>query len=241
LNLGALFADHVGLGPAFLAGLATFFTPCVLPLIPAWLVLVTGLSFEALSAAEGRSRAALLGPTFFFVLGFSAVFTLLGAAAGLLGGFLENIENIAWLLRAAAGAVMIFFGASLAGLISPAFLNRERRVDLARRPLGLAGSWVVGLGFAAGWTPCVGPVLASILALAATESTAGEGARLLAVFSLGLGLPFLVLAGAFSRGLAWLARVRPLARRAGQVLGLGLMGLGLLVLTGRLTMAFWPE
>ena len=236
MNLGALFANHVDLGSAFLAGLATFFTPCILPLIPAWLVMVTGLSFEALSAAEGRS--ALLGPTLFFVLGFAAVFTLLGAAAGFLGGFLENT---AWLLRVAAGAVMIFFGASLAGFISPAFLNRERRADLARRPLGLAGSFVVGLGFAAGWTPCVGPVLASILALASTESSAGEGARLLAVFSLGLGLPFLVLAGAFSQGLAWLARARPLARRAGQILGLGLMGLGLLVLTGRLSTAFWPE
>ena len=240
MNLGALFADHVDLGSAFLAGLATFFTPCVLPLIPAWLVLVTGLSFEALSDPEGpaRSRAALLGPTLFFVLGFSAVFTLLGAAAGLLGEFLANM---AWLLRVAAGAVMIFFGAVLAGFISPAFLNRERRADLARRPLGLAGALVAGLGFAAGWTPCVGPVLASILALAAAESSAGEGARLLALFSLGLGLPFLVLAGAVSRGLAWLARVRPLARRAGLVLGLGLMGLGLLVLTGRLSAALWPE
>lgn len=236
MNLGALFAYHVDLGSAFLAGLATFFTPCVLPLIPAWLVMVTGLSFEALSAAEDRSP--LLGPTLFFVLGFSVVFTLLGAAAGLLGGVLENM---AWLLRAAAGAVMIFFGATLAGFISPPFLNRERRAALARRPLGLAGSFVVGLGFAAGWTPCVGPVLASILALAAAESSAGEGARLLAVFSLGLGLPFLVLSGAFSHGLAWLARVRPLARRAGRILGLGLMALGLVVLTGRLSTAFWPE
>ena len=232
MNLGALFVDNIDLGSAFLAGLATFFTPCVLPLIPAWLVLVTGLSFEDLSApGPRRSPAAMLWPTLFFVLGFTAVFTLLGAAAGLLGGFLRDQ---AWLLRAAAGLIMIFFGASLAGFISPAFLSRERRADLTRRPLGLAGAFVAGLGFAAGWTPCVGPVLASILALAATENSAGEGARLLAFFGLGLGLPFLALAGAWGQGLAWLVRARPLARRAGLILGLVLMGLGLLVLTGRL-------
>ena len=232
MNLGALFVEHIGLGSAFLAGAATFFTPCVLPLVPAWLVMVTGLEFEELTAPGSRQPlAAMFGPTLFFVLGFVTVFTLLGAAFGLFGEFLRDK---AWLLSGAAGLSMIFFGACLAGFISPSFLNREKRVALTRRPLGLAGAFVVGLGFAAGWTPCVGPVLASILALAATETSAARGALLLAVFGLGLGLPFLALAGAWSHGLSWLARVRPLARRAGKVLGLGLMVLGLLVLTGRL-------
>jgi len=232
LNLSTLVLNQVDLGSAFLAGLAIFFTPCVLPLIPAWLVLVTGLSFEELSATGARRPfSALFWPTLFFVAGFTAVFTLLGLAAGFLG---EVLQSQAWLLRGAAGVLMIFFGASLAGFIAPGFLSRERRINLTRRPLGLAGAFVVGLGFAAGWTPCVGPVLASILALAATESSAAEGAGLLAVFGLGLGVPFLVLSGAWGKGLAWMARVRPLAGRAGRILGLGLMVLGLVVLTGNL-------
>ncbi|GHV56602.1 cytochrome C biogenesis protein CcdA [Deltaproteobacteria bacterium] len=232
MNLGALFLNHVDFGAAFAEGLLTFFSPCVLPLVPAWLALVTGLSFDEL-AAEGRRgpawTGALFWPTLLFVLGFVAVFASLGAAAGFLGDLLRSHAR---LLRWVTGALMIFFGCCLAGFVSPAFLMRERRAEMTRRPLGLAGSFAAGLVFAAGWTPCVGPALASILALAAAESSAGQGAGLLAVYGLGLGLPFLALASAWGAGLTFLARIRPLARRAGQVMGAGLIIMGLLVLTG---------
>ncbi|MDR1044237.1 MAG: cytochrome c biogenesis protein CcdA [Candidatus Adiutrix sp.] len=235
MNLGALFIEQVGFGAAFTAGLLAFFSPCVLPLIPAWLTLVSGLSLGEMNAEEPKSFGfpRLFAPTLLFVLGFSVVFCALGAAAGLAGAFLENYGR---LLRYLAGALMIFFGLYLAGLLSPSFLTREIRADLRRRPLGLAGSFVVGLGFAAGWTPCVGPVLGGILALAAAEQSSGLGLRLLAVFSLGLGLPFLILS--LSWGAAWkaLSRLRPVLKWSGRVLGVLMIALGLLLIANRLNL-----
>ncbi len=217
---------------AFGAGFLTFFTPCVLPLIPAWLTVISGLSFERLAEA-GNWRwalARLLPPTALFVLGFGLIFTLLGLAAGWVGDWLSAQARF---LRLVTGSFLIFFGLYLLGIIRPGWLMREKRLQLLSRPLGLAGSFVVGLGFAAGWTPCVGPVLASILALAASESSAAEGARLLAVFSLGLGLPFLGLSLLWGPALSFLARARSLAKWANPILGLLLIALGLAHLSGR--------
>jgi cytochrome c-type biogenesis protein len=138
------------------------------------------------------------------------------------------------LARYLAGALMLVFGLCLAGLISPAFLMRERRAEFRRRPLGLAGSFIVGMGFAAGWTPCVGPILGSILAMAAFERSADMGLRLLAVYSLGLGLPFLAVSALWGGALSFMVRVRPLMKWSGRVLGWLLVALGLLVISGRL-------
>lgn len=233
MNLGTLFLNHVGYSAAFTAGLLTFFTPCVLPLIPAWLTLASGLSFEELAAAE-RKRFGflkLLPPTVLFVLGFAAVFSLMGAAAGLAGEFLASYGHI---LRYLTGIFLIFFGLYLTGLISPTFLMREKRADIRRRPLGLAGSLLVGMGFAAGWTPCVGPVLAAILAMAAYEQSAQAGFQLLAVFSLGLGLPFMAVSMVWGAALSLMAKFRPIVRRANLVLGILMIAIGLVVLTGKL-------
>jgi cytochrome c-type biogenesis protein len=236
LNLGTLFLTQISFSTALAAGLLSFFTPCVLPLIPAWLVLLTGLTFDELVALE-RHRwgfTRLFWPTLFFGLGFTIVFTLLGAAAGLAGELLKNYGQ--W-LHYLAGVLMIFFGLYLLDLISPSFLLREHRARLSRRPIGLLGSFVVGLGFAAGWTPCVGPILSAILALAAAEASSGKGARLLAVYSLGLALPFLGFSLLWGAGLSLLVRTQPLMHRLNQVLGLILIALGLLVLTGHLNVA----
>ncbi len=233
MNLGTLFATDVTWWAALTAGVLSFFTPCVLPLIPAWLTLITGLSLDQMAAAdqERRGFTRLFLPTLFFVLGFGLVFCLLGAVAGAAGEVLRQYSHV---LRYLAGAFLVFFGLYLTGLIAPAFLSREHRAHLRDKPLGLAGSFVVGLGFAAGWTPCVGPVLAGILALAALERSAGHGLALLAVYSLGLGLPFLAISLAWGAALHFLTRVRPFLRRAGQVLGGLLIALGILVISGRL-------
>ena len=236
MNLGTLFVQNVGYWAAFSAGLLSFFSPCVLPLIPAWLTLVTGLSFDELAAAEKKrfGFVKLLGPTLLFVLGFTLVFSLMGAAAGLVGEFLTRYSHV---VRYVAGALMIVFGLYLMGVISPAFLTRVRRVELQRRPLGLAGAFVVGMGFAAGWTPCVGPILGGILAMAAYEQSADMGLRLLIVYSLGLGLPFLAVSALWGGALSFMARVRPVVKWSGRVLGGLLVVLGILVISGRLNVA----
>jgi len=222
-------------GAAFMAGLASFISPCVLPLIPAWLTLATGLSYEEL-AGENKEKLGFLkmfAPTLFFVLGFSVVFCTLGVAAGLVGELLVKHGRV---LSYLAGVFMIFFGLYLTGLISPAFLMREKRADIRHRPLGLAGSFVVGLGFAAGWTPCVGPVLGSILALAASEQSAYLGLRLLAVYSLGLGLPFLLISLSWGAAWSFLSRMRPVLKWSGRVMGGLLIVLGVLVISGWLNL-----
>ena len=232
MNLGTLFVQNVGYWAAFSAGLLSFFSPCVLPLIPAWLTLVTGLSFDELTATEKKrfGFVKLLGPTLLFVLGFTLVFSLMGAAAGLVGEFLTRYSHV---VRYVAGALMIVFGLYLMGIISPAFLMKTRRVELQRRPLGLAGAFVVGMGFAAGWTPCVGPILGGILAMAAYEQSADMGLRLLVVYSLGLGLPFLAVSALWGGALSCMARVRPVVKWSGRVLGGLLVVLGILVISGR--------
>lgn len=232
MNLATILAiSDVSYWAAFSAGVVSFFSPCVLPLLPAWLTLVTGLNLEEIKAADQKGRAWLkiLPPSLLFVLGFSLVYCLMGAAAGYIGELLRNYGHY---LRYMAGIFMIFFGLYLTGLISPLFLMRERRAQMSRRPLGLLGSFIVGMGFAAGWVPCQGPILGSILALAAVEQSATQGLRLLGVYSLGLGLPFLVFSLAVGKTLSLIAWARPILNRSGQVMGVLLIILGLLLISG---------
>lgn len=233
MDLANLFMDKVSYGTAFTAGLLSFVTPCVLPLIPAWLTLVTGLNYQQLSEGGLKNAGRLFWPTLLFVLGFSAVFCAMGTAAGYIG---EILKNYASLLRYPAGAFMIFFGLYLSGIIKPKFLMTEKRAEINRRPFGLIGSFLVGMGFAAGWTPCVGPILLAILALAAYEQSAGAGLRLLAIYSLGLGLPFIAVSLAW--GFVWplLSRLKPVLNWSGRILGGLLIVIGLLVMTGSLSL-----
>jgi len=182
--------DSVGLLAALTAGLISFVSPCVLPVVPAYLSFVSGLSIEEMRAtgAESKRRTMILN-CLAFIAGFSAVFIALGASATFIGSFLNDNMQI---LAKIAGAVIVIFGLHTIGLFKIPFLNYEKRIHQNQKSAGMLGSFVVGLAFAFGWTPCIGPILGAILGVASTKGSVGEGVLLLSAYSLGLGVPFLI-------------------------------------------------
>jgi cytochrome c-type biogenesis protein len=225
--------QHVDALSALLAGLITFFTPCTLPLLPGWLALVAGVDAEALKpgAKVSARRLEVLASTVLFVLGFGLVFTLMGAAASFLGSLLWDHRD---LVRCLGAAVMALFGLHLLGVLNIKALTAEKRLHFKARPAGLFGALLVGMAFAAGWTPCSGPVLGAMLSLAWTEAGLWRGVRLLALFSIGLGLPFLALSLTWSRALPLLRRLSGASRWAGKVLGAMMLVLAVLVAMDKL-------
>lgn len=224
-------APTVSLGVAFLAGLVSFLSPCVLPLVPSYVTFVTGLTLDELTTggrAAARRQAALHASL--FVLGFALVFVALGATATALGARLRHALP---LLQQVGGVVVALFGLWMLGVLRLPALMRERRLHLATKPAGIAGSLLVGVAFGAGWTPCVGPVLASILLYAGLSATMGRGMLLLAAYALGLGLPFWLAAVGLNWYLAGARRLarwlRPIELAAGALLVL----VGVLLFTGR--------
>ena len=185
--------ENVGILTAFGFGLISFISPCVLPIVPGYLSFVSGLSFEEMQSASTMAsvRNRILANSFFFVVGFSIIFIALGASASAVGQFLHERLNI---ISKIAGIIIIIFGIHMTGLYRIPFLNYEKRIHSQTKPIGLLGSFVAGLAFAFGWTPCIGPILAGILAIAAQEETVGKGVILLASYSAGLGIPFLLTA-----------------------------------------------
>jgi cytochrome c-type biogenesis protein len=215
---------NVTIVAALLAGMLSFLSPCVLPLVPPYLVYLTGTSLERFADAETepRVRRETIGAALLFVLGFSTVFVALGASASAIGAVLRAFSGELAIL---AGIAIIIMGLHFLGLTPIAWLMREKRLDVAK-PLGLWGAYVMGLAFALGWTPCIGPILAAILAVAASEATVAKGAGMLAVYSFGLGVPFIVAALAVEPFAAFLARFRAHLGLVEKAMG------GLLVLTG---------
>ena len=209
---------------ALIAGLVSFLSPCVLPLVPPYLVYLAGTSLERFADKEPEplvKRETVLAAVL-FVLGFSTVFVALGASASVFGSLIRAYSGP---LATVAGVIIIVMGLHFLGLTPISLLHRQKRVEVAK-PVGLWGPYVMGLAFAFGWTPCIGPILAAILAVAASEQTVARGASLLAIYSLGLGIPFIVAAFAIEPFAAFLARFKKYMRRVEQVMG------GLLVLTG---------
>ncbi len=230
--------DTVSHPAALLAGLVSFLSPCVLPLVPAYLVYLTGATIEHVANGEEAavSRRAIMLSALLFVLGFSTVFVALGASASFIGGFIR-----AWSaeLSILAGIVIIIMGLHFLGLTRIGFLMREGRLPIPK-PVGLWGAYVMGLAFAFGWTPCIGPILAAILSVAASESTVAKGAGLLAVYSAGLGIPFLLAALLIERSSMLLARIRPHLTSIERAMGVLMVLVGIGFLTGTVsTLSIW--
>lgn len=224
----------LNLATAFVAGLASFLSPCVLPLIPGYICFISGLSLQDLNTAgpdKAAARRAFIGSVW-FVLGFSVVFIALGASATALGTLLLRKLT---LLRWVAGAVIIVFGIHLTGLFRIPFLQFEKKIEVRKRPLTQAGAFLVGAAFAFGWTPCIGPILAGILALASTQETIGKGMLLLAAYSAGLGIPFLAASLGVASFLRLFARFRKYLRAVEIFSGILLLVIGVLILTDRLS------
>ena len=215
---------NVSIFAALLAGMLSFLSPCVLPLVPPYLVYLAGTSLERFADAETapRVRRETMVAAFVFVLGFTTVFVALGASASVLGAVLHAYS---YMLGKIAGVVIIVMGLHFLGITPIAFLMQERRLTVAK-PVGLWGAYVMGLAFAFGWTPCIGPILGAILAIAGSEDTVTHGAGLLAVYSLGLGVPFMIAAFAVEPFAAFLARFRANLGVVEKAMG------GLLVLAG---------
>jgi cytochrome c-type biogenesis protein len=240
--------ENVTLLAAFGAGLLSFISPCVLPLIPGYLSFISGLSLDemrgtapaggggtavAVAAVAPRDvRKRVLLSSLAFILGFSIVFVALGATASAVGQFVMHRLPI---LSRIAGAVIIVFGLHTMGVLRIEWLYQEKRLQTERRPTGLFGTMLVGTAFAFGWTPCLGPILAGILALGASQDTISEGVRLLAVYSLGLGVPFFATALAINKFFNALARIRRHYHAIELVSGGMLVVIGILIFTNRFT------
>lgn len=227
-------ALDVSFAGAFLGGLLSFASPCVLPLVPAYLCFLAGLSFNELeesAAAGAMARGRLIGRALAFVFGFATIFVLLGATASALGQALSRWFDI---LAVVAGLALVVMGLAMAGILRLGFLMGEMRHEVSRRPAGLAGAYATGLAFGFGWTPCVGPVLAAILMVSATSETIARGMLLLGAYAAGMGLPFVIAAAFAGPFLRWMARFRRHLGRIQMVAGLILVATGLLIASGQM-------
>ncbi len=223
-------AKDISIFIAFSAGFISFVSPCVLPLIPSYITYITGVSFKELTDVEtrGKLRWKTIFHSLFFIMGFSTVFILMGASASYLGQLLIDYQD--WIMKG-GGVLIIILGIHFTGVISLPFLQMERRFELRKKPLGYVGSFLVGIVFAAGWTPCVGPILSTILLYASTSKSFTTGVVLLGFYSLGLGIPFFLASLAFNSFLSAFERVKQYMRIITVVSGVFMIGVGILLLT----------
>jgi cytochrome c-type biogenesis protein len=230
--------NEVSFALAFFAGMLSFLSPCVLPLVPVYASLISGLSFEELR--HKKSFLSGLGSTMTFVLGFSTIFIAMGASSSFLGGLFFKYQDY---LRIGGGVIVIIFGLFISGVINPAFLVRERRFNFSNHPAGYLGSFFIGMGFAAGWTPCIGPILGTILIYAGSHASASYGIALLAVYSFGLAVPFVLSTLAINMFLSLTRRLQGFIRVFLIISGLVLITFGIILLTNNMAWlsGFFPN
>ncbi|MHA1548788.1 MAG: cytochrome c biogenesis CcdA family protein [Alphaproteobacteria bacterium] len=232
-------AFDVTLWGAVLAGLVSFLSPCVLPLVPPYLCYMAGVSLDQLTGQNNQTVAkrTVMISSAAFVLGFSTVFVALGATASALGSF---VARYSWEMSIVGGIIIVIMGLHFLGVFRIGLLMRQARIDVRNQQAGPVGSYLVGLAFAVGWTPCIGPVLGTILLVAGAEQTVARGATLLLAYSLGLGVPFLIaglFAGPFMR---FMARFRGHMDKVEKTMGAALVVTGVLFMTGQITtFSFW--
>lgn len=227
--------NQVSLFAAFTAGFLSFVSPCVLPLVPSYVSYITGLSVEELAQVETRQRfrRTIIVNSLLFIAGFSSVFISFGASASLIGQVLITYQDF---VRKIGGVLIILFGLYLLGILNLNFLQVEKRFHFSARPAGYIGSYLIGVAFAAGWTPCVGPVLGTILLYASTTDGLMDGIALLASYSVGLGLPFFATAMGVDRFLEYFKHVRSYLWGVSVVSGVFLVVVGVMIYANSLTM-----
>jgi cytochrome c-type biogenesis protein len=225
-------AEGISILTAFIAGVSSFLSPCILPLIPGYLSLISGLSLERIRDGSGERRWRLVIPMIFFVIGFTAIFVALGASATFFGKFLLSKISI---LSKIAGIAVIILGLNIMGVLRIGMLYKEKRFQPKAISKGAVSSLLIGMAFAFGWTPCVGPILAAILAYAGTKEKVLEGVLMLSAYSLGLGIPFLAIGVATDTAMSAINRIKGYIRAIEITSGILLVAIGVLIFTGDLS------
>lgn len=226
-----MLTEAVSFPAAFLAGLLSFFSPCVLPLIPAYFTFITGYSLEELTEGNIAIRKKVILSTISFVLGFSVVFILMGGSASYLGGLIFKHKD---LIRIIGGVLIIILGIHLTGAFRIRSLEFEKRIQIQKKPIHFLGTFVIGMAFGAGWSPCIGPLLGSILIVAGSQETIGQGMVLLGVYSAGLALPFVIISVFINFLLVFMKRATRVLKYVNVVAGILLILVGLVLVTNKL-------
>jgi len=231
-----MFTQTVSFSAAFVAGLLSFLSPCVLPLIPAYFSFITGFSLdELLDNPQKNIRKKVFLSTLMFVFGFSFIFILLGASASFIGNLIESHKDY---IRIIGGIIIIILGVHLTGFYQIRGLNIEKRFHVQNKPLHFMGTFIIGMAFGAGWSPCIGPLLGSILVIASSEETVGQGIELLAVYSAGMAIPFILISLFINFLLEFLHRANRFIRHINKIAGILLIIVGILLLTDSFTLIY---